>query len=242
MEITTRKVKVHKRSRHRQDTTILQQIPIVRWRLTTVYRRLLVRLQFLLKRAGDLFMVTLSLPFIIPLALVTALAIKLDSPGPIIFRQTRVGRNGTLFTCYKFRSMYVDAEAQRIKLMAHLEADGPIFKMEDDPRVTTVGRLIRRASIDELPQLLNVLKGEMSLVGPRPSLPREVREYNLHQLQRLNAIPGLTGLPQVSGRSNLGFKRWIDLDLQYIEQQSLWNDLKIMLKTIPAVLFGRGAY
>ncbi|HEU5088477.1 MAG TPA: sugar transferase, partial [Roseiflexaceae bacterium] len=127
-------------------------------------------------------------------------------------------------------------------LMAKNEADGPVFKMKADPRVTRVGRIIRKLSIDELPQLFNVLKGEMSLVGPRPALPSEVAKYTYEQIGRLHAIPGITGLQQVSGRSDIDFKRWVELDLQYIAEQSLWKDIKILLRTIPAVLFSKGAY
>lgn len=215
---------------------------IARWRLTIALRYARVRVEPLLKRGLDLFIILSAVLFILPLMLITALAIKLDSPGPIFFRQTRVGRDGRLFTCYKFRSMSVDAEERKAALQAQNEADGPVFKIQNDPRVTRVGHIIRRLSIDELPQMLNVLKVDMSLVGPRPPLPQEVQAYELHQLRRLEVIPGLTGLQQVSGRSNLDFESWIHLDLQYIEEQSLWRDIQIMLKTIPTVLFGRGAY
>jgi lipopolysaccharide/colanic/teichoic acid biosynthesis glycosyltransferase len=138
--------------------------------------------------------------------------------------------------------MYVDAEQRLRELQAKNEADGPVFKMKRDPRVTRVGRVIRKLSIDELPQLFNVLKGEMSLVGPRPALPSEVAKYTYEQIGRLHAIPGITGLQQVSGRSDLDFKRWVELDLQYIAEQSIWKDIEILLRTIPAVLLGRGAY
>jgi lipopolysaccharide/colanic/teichoic acid biosynthesis glycosyltransferase len=174
--------------------------------------------------------------------LFTAIAIKLDSPGPILFRQTRVGKWGKHFPCYKFRSMYIDAEQRLQGLLALNEADGPVVKMKNDPRVTRVGRVIRKLSIDELPQLFNVVQGEMSLVGPRPALPREVSQYEYEQIGRLQAVPGITGLQQVSGRSNVDFKRWIELDLQYISEQSLWKDIEILIKTIPAVLASRGAY
>lgn len=195
-----------------------------------------------LKRCLDLFVAILALIAVSPIMLITAIAVKLESPGPILFRQTRVGRWGEHFPCYKFRSMYIDAELRLQELMALNEADGPVFKMKDDPRVTRVGRIIRKLSIDELPQLFNVLKGQMSLVGPRPALPREVALYSYEQIGRLNAVPGITGLQQVSGRSNVDFKRWIELDLQYISEQSLWKDIEILLKTIPAVLVSRGAY
>ncbi|MEM9773077.1 MAG: sugar transferase [Chloroflexota bacterium] len=177
-----------------------------------------------------------------PIMLLTALLIKVTSKGPVFFSQERVGMHGKSFNCFKFRSMYIDAEERKRELMQENEADGPVFKMKNDPRITPIGRFIRKTSIDELPQLFNVLKGDMSLVGPRPAVPQEVKEYDFVSLGRLNAVPGITGLQQVSGRSDLDFKRWIELDLQYIEEQSLLTDIKILLKTIPAVLFARGAY
>lgn len=195
-----------------------------------------------IKRALDLVVASGALVFATPIMLITALLIKLDSPGPVLFRQPRVGKWGQEFFCYKFRSMYIDAEERIKELQAQNEADGPIFKIKRDPRITRVGRVIRKLSIDELPQIFNVLKGEMSLVGPRPPLPREVAEYSYDQIGRLNAVPGITGLQQVSGRSDLDFKRWVELDLQYIEEQSLIKDIEILLRTIPAVIFGKGAY
>lgn len=195
-----------------------------------------------LKRAFDLLLVCLALPFALPVIGLVGLAIKLDSPGPMFFKQVRVGKWGKPFYCYKFRSMYIDAEARKAELMAQNDADEVIFKMKNDPRVTRVGRVIRKASIDEIPQLFNVLKGEMSLVGPRPPVPYEVAQYQFDQMRRLDAVPGITGLQQVSGRSELSFKRWVELDLQYISEQSLLKDIEILLKTIPAVLTGRGAY
>jgi len=194
------------------------------------------------KRIVDL---ALSLSFSLlfaPLMALTALAIWLESGRPIIFRQQRVGRWNQPFTCYKFRSMTTDAESRKAQLMAQNQSDGPIFKLRSDPRVTRVGRLIRKLSIDELPQLFNVLKGDMSLVGPRPPVPFEVAQYEFDTMRRLDAVPGLTGLQQVSGRSDLDFQTWIELDLQYIVEQSLRKDLEILLRTIPAVLSGRGAY
>ena len=195
-----------------------------------------------LKRAFDFILVCIALPFALPIMLMIAIAIKLDSPGPVFFKQERVGKWGQPFYCFKFRSMYIDAEARKAELMANNEADEVVFKIKNDPRVTRVGRLIRKASIDEIPQLCNVLKGEMSLVGPRPPVPYEVAQYQFDQLRRLDAVPGITGLQQVSGRSELSFKRWVELDLQYISEQSLLKDIEILLKTIPAVLTGRGAY
>jgi len=194
------------------------------------------------KRALDLTLSIVALVFVLPILLLTALVIKLDSPGPVFFRQKRVGKWGRTFDCYKFRSMYIDAEARKKELMALNEADAIVFKMKNDPRVTRVGRIIRKLSIDELPQLFNVIKGDMSLVGPRPPVPIEVEQYEFDHYRRLDAIPGITGLQQVSGRSTLSFKRWIELDLEYIEKQSLWKDIEILIKTIPAVISGKGAY
>ncbi|MGB0388083.1 MAG: sugar transferase [Ardenticatenaceae bacterium] len=195
-----------------------------------------------LKRPLDVAIASLALLVFGPIMLATALLVKWTSPGPALFKQTRVGKWGEPFTCYKFRSMYIDAEQRKAELMAENEADGPVFKMKNDPRITPVGRYIRKLSIDELPQLLNVIKGDMSLVGPRPAVPKEVAQYEYDQRRRLDAIPGITGLQQVSGRSNLDFKRWVELDLEYIANQSLLKDIEILLKTIPAVLFSKGAY
>lgn len=206
--------------------------------LWVIRTKLLARL----KRVLDISVASIAIVLTSPIMLVTAILIKLESPGPVIFKQVRVGKDGEHFYCYKFRSMYVDAEQRLRELQAKNEADGPVFKMKRDPRVTRVGRVIRKLSIDELPQLFNVLKGEMSLVGPRPALPSEVAKYTYEQIGRLHAIPGITGLQQVSGRSDLDFKRWVELDLQYIAEQSIWKDLEILLRTIPAVLLGRGAY
>ncbi len=177
-----------------------------------------------------------------PVLLATALLIAVSSRGPVLYRQVRCGLNGRRFTLYKFRTMIEGADAQ-LDAVAHLnEVSGPAFKARQDPRVTWVGRILRRLSIDELPQLVNVLRGNMSLVGPRPPLPDEVARYERWQLRRLSMKPGLTGLWQVSGRAGLDdFARWIALDLAYIDQWSLWLDLKILLKTIPAVLSARGA-
>lgn len=213
-----------------------------RLRLTLLWHVIRVKIVGQLKRALDITVAGIALLFAMPIMALTALAIKVDSPGPIFFRQMRVGKWGEVFPCYKFRSMYIDAEQRKLDLMTQNEADGPVFKMKNDPRITKVGRIIRKLSIDELPQLLNVLKGEMSLVGPRPALPKEVAQYTYDQLQRLNAVPGITGLQQVSGRSDVDFKRWVELDIQYIAEQSLWKDIEILLRTIPAVVFSKGAY
>ncbi|WP_058555825.1 sugar transferase [Thiohalocapsa sp. ML1] len=198
---------------------------------------------YLLKRLFDIVASAVLLVLLMPVFVGVALAIRLESPGAILFRQTRVGRWGKLFTMWKFRSMYADAEARKAALMAQNEmAGGVTFKMKNDPRVTRVGRFIRKTSIDELPQLWNVLLGDMSLVGPRPPVPAEVDEYSLSDRRRLEVIPGITCIWQISGRSEIPFDQQVELDVQYIESQSFWTDLKILLKTVPALLFGTGAY
>ncbi len=185
-----------------------------------------------------------GLLFLLPLFLLVSLAIRATSPGPALLRQTRVGENGKLFTLYKFRSMYRDADARRAALLATNQhgADGVTFKMKQDPRITPVGRLLRKSSIDELPQLINVLNGTMSLVGPRPALPSEVERYNEYQRGRLAGKPGLTGLWQVSGRADLPFPRQVELDIDYLTTRTLAMDIMLLLRTVPAVLFARGAY
>lgn len=177
------------------------------------------------------------------LFLVISVWIKIEDPrGPVFFSQKRVGKDGKEFNMYKFRSMVTDAEERLKELLALNETTGAMFKMKNDPRVTRVGRFIRKTSIDELPQLFNVLKGDMSLVGPRPPLPREVEEYTSYDKQRLLVMPGCTGLWQVSGRSNIGFKEMVELDLQYIQNRTLLFDIKIIFKTV-LVLFGsKGAF
>lgn len=194
------------------------------------------------KRAMDLALVGIGVLVIAPLLAIIAAAIKLDSPGPVFYRQQRIGKDGRPFAMLKFRSMSVDAERRLAELRARNEASGPLFKMRQDPRVTRVGRVLRRWSLDELPQLVNVLRGEMSLVGPRPPLPSEVAEYEDWHLGRLRAVPGLTGLWQVSGRSEVPFHDMVRLDLHYIRNWSLGLDFEILLRTIPAVLTSRGAY
>lgn len=195
------------------------------------------------KRMIDVCGALTGLVLLAPVLLMVAIAIKLDSPGPVIFRQRRVGLNGQDFDMYKFRSMVIDAEARKADLMAFNEMkDGPIFKMARDPRVTRTGRFIRRTSLDEFPQLINILLGDMSLVGPRPPLPSEVVHYSQEQWQRLSVIPGATGLWQVSGRSNLdSFKSMVSLDLTYIRNWSIVSDIKILLKTVKVVLKMEGS-
>jgi len=196
----------------------------------------------IVKRLLDIVLAVVGLGGGLPLWLLLALAIRAESPGPVIFRQTRIGENGQPFAVYKFRSMRHGAHEEKEHLKNFNEASGPLFKIKKDPRRTHVGRFIRRTSLDEIPQLLNVLRGEMSIVGPRPGLPEEVAQYQPWHRQRLEVAPGLTGLWQVSGRSDLSFDEMCLLDIYYIENWSLGLDLTIMLRTIPRVLFGNGAY
>ncbi|MEW5773555.1 MAG: sugar transferase [Thermodesulfobacteriota bacterium] len=196
-----------------------------------IYKRIL---DYLGGLAGCLFL-ALAYPIV-------ALAIRLDSPGPVFFTQQRVGRHGRLFTMYKFRTMHADAEQRKADLLAANEMSGALFKIADDPRVTRAGRFLRRSSLDELPQFLNVLKGEMSLVGPRPPTPDEVSCYQIHQCRRLSIRPGITGLWQVSGRSNLrDFENTVELDLAYIDGWRFWDDILILLRTVLVVFRGDGA-
>ncbi len=212
------------------------QLRMVLWHLT-------IRSSAGFKRLMDIILAIFAIICGSPVFLITALLVKLTSPGPIIFSQVRVGRFGRHFKFYKFRSMYIDAEARKAELMKHNESgDGVIFKMKHDPRITPVGRFIRKFSIDELPQLFNVILGDMSLVGPRPPLPSEVRTYTLEERKRLNITPGITCLWQVSGRSELPFSKQIALDKEYIASRSAWKDFLILLKTIPAILTGKGAW
>jgi len=176
------------------------------------------------------------------LLLVVALAIKLTSSGPVFFKQKRMGKNRRLFVLYKFRSMCVDADKKKKVLMQFNEMQGPAFKMKNDPRVTKIGSFLRKTSLDELPQLINVLRGEMSLVGPRPPLPAEVKEYDDWHNKRLSIKPGITCIWQVSGRNEIqDFDDWVNLDLEYIKTRSFKHDIKLLLKTIPAVFKSRGA-
>jgi exopolysaccharide biosynthesis polyprenyl glycosylphosphotransferase len=193
------------------------------------------------KRFFDIAVSAFALLLLSPVFLAMAIAIKLESKGPVFFKQRRVGLSGREFWLYKFRSMCVDAEAKLAALRDKNEMDGPVFKMRADPRITRVGRLLRKTSLDEFPQFLNVLKGEMSVVGPRPPLPSEVRKYKRWQRRRLSVKPGITCTWQVSGRNEIDFAQWMRLDLHYIDNWSLWHDLKIVLMTIPAVLLGKGA-
>ena len=212
------------------------QMRMLIWHLT-------IRCSAFFKRFMDIVLALAAVIVGSPFFLLTALIVKVTSPGPIIFSQIRVGRYGRHFKFYKFRSMYIDAEARKAELLKHNESgDGVIFKMKRDPRITPVGRFIRKFSIDELPQFFNVLLGDMSLVGPRPPLPQEVRAYSLEERKRLNITPGITCLWQVSGRSELPFQKQMALDKEYIASRSAWKDFVILLKTIPAILTGKGAW
>jgi exopolysaccharide biosynthesis polyprenyl glycosylphosphotransferase len=195
-----------------------------------------------LKRALDVAVSLGGLVLLSPLFLGVTAATRLDSPGPVLFRQKRVGADGKVFICYMFRSMYEGAERLQEELEPLNEAGGPVFKMKDDPRVTPVGRLLRRWSLDELPQLVNVLRGEMSLVGPRPLPVRDFQRMEEAHKRRLGAVPGMTGYWQISGRSNLSFEEMVRLDLYYIENWSLSFDIKIIFKTLGAVVRREGAY
>ncbi|NPV48023.1 MAG: exopolysaccharide biosynthesis polyprenyl glycosylphosphotransferase [Armatimonadetes bacterium] len=194
------------------------------------------------KRVLDVIGAVAGLVLLAPLMLLVALAIKLESRGPVFFCQRRLGQGGVPFRFYKFRSMTVGAEQARCELEQCNEVSGPVFKMRQDPRTTRVGRFIRRASIDEMPQLWNVLRGDMSLVGPRPPLPDEVACYEQWQRERLAVRPGLTCIWQVSGRSDVPFEEWVRMDIEYVRTRSFWLDLKLLALTVPAVLSGRGAY
>jgi lipopolysaccharide/colanic/teichoic acid biosynthesis glycosyltransferase len=203
---------------------------------------LVVKSTLILKRCLDIFLSIMMILILSPLLFLTALLIKIEDRGPIIYRQQRVGIKGKRFIMYKFRSMITNADRIRDELNDLNETQSIIFKIRKDPRLTRTGRIIRKLSIDELPQLFNILKGDMSIVGPRPPLPSEVSKYRLRDLKRLDVTPGLTCFWQVSGRSNINFDGQVDLDLQYIESQSIWTDIKLLFKTIPAVLTGKGAY
>ena len=219
------------------DTKDLGGIPMIGVQEITIGRS-----ATLFKRATDIVISVVGLVILSPLFLLIALAIRVNSPGPVIFRQVRVGKNEQLFDFFKFRSMREGAEGEKEELLDWNEATGPLFKIRNDPRITAVGRFLRRTSLDELPQLLNVLAGHMSVVGPRPATPEEVERYQPWHKRRLEVAPGITGLWQVSGRSELTFDEMVLLDLYYIENWSPVSDLQIMLRTVPKVIVGEGAF
>jgi exopolysaccharide biosynthesis polyprenyl glycosylphosphotransferase len=199
-------------------------------------------IDFVIKRAFDILVATLLLVVLSPLLALIALAVTLSSRGPILYRSTRAGIGGAPFDCLKFRTMFVGADALQPDLERHNEASGALFKIRDDPRLTRVGRVLRRYSLDELPQLWNVLRGQMSLVGPRPLPQRDFERLEQWHMKRYLVLPGMTGLWQVSGRAELSFDDLVRLDFLYLERWSVFLDLTILVKTVPAVLWGRGAF
>ena len=213
-----------------------RSLRLLAWKVT-------VKTSYATKRLMDIVLSAVGMLLLSPVYLAIAVAVKLSSPGPVFFVQTRVGRYGRYFKFYKFRSMVQNAESQKETLQSQNEsADGVIFKMKEDPRITKVGHFLRRTSMDELPQLWNVFIGDMSLVGPRPPVPSEVQEYTLEDRKRLDVIPGITCLWQIKGRSEIPFNEQVRLDKEYILASGVWKDLMILLKTIPAIIGGKGAY
>jgi exopolysaccharide biosynthesis polyprenyl glycosylphosphotransferase len=221
----------------RIDMEAIEGIPLIGIKQVSINS-----VQRVVTRMVDVIVAFLILIIGFPIWLCIALAIAISSPGGMLYKQTRIGKNGQPFKVYKFRSMYKDADARLADLMVHNEVQGPLFKIKDDPRITPVGRFLRNTSFDEIPQLINVIKGEMSLVGPRPALPQEVAQYDELQRGRLAVKPGMTGLWQVRGRSNISFDEGVLMDLYYIENWSLRLYFQTLLRTIPVVIFGRGAY
>lgn len=195
-----------------------------------------------IKRAMDISLSSVALLVLSPVFLATAVAIKLEDKGPVFFTQPRAGKDMKAFQIYKFRSMYVNAEARLSEMMEQNEQTGHAFKIKNDPRITKVGKVIRRFSIDELPQLINIIKGDMSIVGPRPILTFQMEECSQYEKQRLIVQPGLTCYWQIGGRANIKWEEWVELDLDYIEDMSLWTDIKMIARTIPAVMDSDGAY
>ena len=201
-----------------------------------------LRVYEIFKRIIDIIGAGLGLILLSPIIAIVACAVKVTSKGPIFFSQKRVGKNGELFEMYKFRSMVVNAEELKENLEEQNEMSGPMFKIKDDPRVTKVGKFIRKTSIDELPQLWNVLKGDMSLVGPRPSLPKEVEQFDNWMFKRLSVRPGLTCYWQVSGRNNIDFEDWMKLDCKYVDERNIWIDIKLIFKTVFVLFVDKNAH
>ncbi|MBJ8116767.1 sugar transferase [Bacillus sp. LB(2018)] len=224
------KISEHKLTKEENEVLVCEQVPVRKGYI-------------LAKRCLDFMGALCGLIVLFPVFFIVAVLIKYEDPnGPVFFKQIRMGKNGRDFYMYKFRSMVTDAEKRLEDLLHQNEVSGAMFKMKDDPRVTKIGKFIRRTSIDELPQLINVLKGEMSLVGPRPPLPREVQEYTNYDRQRLMVKPGCTGVWQISGRSSLSFTEMVELDIEYIVNRNLILDLKIIIKTVRVMLFDKNAY
>lgn len=194
------------------------------------------------KRIFDLIVGIGVLILLLPIFPIIAIMIKMDSPGPVFFKQKRVGKDGKIFDFYKFRSMRREAESEKERLRQLNEYDGPTFKIKADPRITNVGQFLRRSSFDEIPQIFNVIKGDMSIVGPRPQIPSEVAQYQPWHRRRLEVIPGITCYWQISGRNQIGFDEWMRLDLEYLRTRSMRTDMTILMKTIPAVIARKGAY
>lgn len=209
----------------------MQEININKGRSIVSQRRMYYKMYDFIKRLFDIVCSLAALIFLSPILLLVCIAIKVESPGPVIFKQERIGKNKKTFKMYKFRSMVADAEKLKADLMKENQRNGPMFKIKNDPRVTKVGRFIRMTSIDELPQLVNILKGEMSIVGPRPSLPNEVKQFEPWMLERLSVKPGLTCYWQVQGRDNIEFEDWMKLDVKYVRDRGFLLDLKLIFKT-----------
>jgi exopolysaccharide biosynthesis polyprenyl glycosylphosphotransferase len=195
----------------------------------------------MLKRVLDISLSSMGLVLLSPFLLAIAIAVRLDSNGPVFYGSERIGKKGRVFRCIKFRTMVQDAEMKRAEILHMNERDSVLFKITNDPRITNLGRVLRKYSLDELPQLMNVLRGDMSLVGPRPPIASEVKRYELNHLRRLDVVPGITGLWQVQARQDPSFDSYISLDTAYIENWSLWLDIKILIRTVAVVLAGTGA-
>jgi exopolysaccharide biosynthesis polyprenyl glycosylphosphotransferase len=212
----------------------LDTSPVIQKKESSIY--------FGIKRLADVVLSLIAIIILSPFFLLTALVIKLESKGNVIYTQRRTGKSGKEFKMLKFRSMYQDAELLKYELLDKNEMDGPVFKIADDPRITKVGKFIRKTSIDELPQLFNIIRGEMSIVGPRPLAVYETQDFNQHENLRHLVKPGLTCFWQISGRNDISFEQWIALDLEYLQKMSVWTDIKIIFRTIIVVITGKGAY
>ena len=198
-------------------------------------------ISLLMKRGMDIILAGITLLILSPILLIITIAIKFDSPGPVLYSSERIGKKGRVFRCLKFRTMIRDADKRRAELMHMNERDGVLFKISNDPRITRLGKFLRKYSLDELPQFFNVLRGDMSIVGPRPPLASEVKEYKLSHLRRLDVMPGITGLWQVQARQDPSFDSYISLDVTYVENWSVWLDLKILVRTVAVVFAGTGS-
>lgn len=221
--------------------TLIKTTAADRSNMRAVYQQKSLMYKFV-KRLSDILLSGIALVCLSPVFLVTAIAIKLEDGGPAFFIQPRAGKDMKTFKMYKFRSMYVNADEKLAELLKDNEQTGHAFKIKNDPRITKVGKFIRKVSIDELPQLINIMKGDMSIVGPRPILPWQMEECNEYEKQRLIVQPGLTCYWQIGGRANIKWEEWVELDLDYIQNMSLWTDIKMIVKTIPAVFDSEGAY